>query len=246
MDLPKWALNTCRDGDSTAATGPGSASPQWDVLYNNQDFPCCSFWPLPLILSLCSSKGRCFCLLHNLLICSWDQLSDPTWTFCSLDWTNPALAASSYTSPVPLPWSLQWLDSLEFANIFLVLRSPKLDTLLQTFPHKCWREVCKHFLQACWLHLVTLPNMRLTSLSEGHEGQTADCSSAWGVLRPGLRKSSDQTDRASLITFTLEMSQCFTQQGFYKNDSIFHSANVASWLLQKAQLQLSWQGQVTS
>lgn len=118
----------------------------WRLLSRSgQLVPEFNHWHLPRLqrsLLLCTAKSILIPFIINPIGSCREQFN----LLCAL--LFKAQQASSFSSPMscaPAPRHL--CDMLQHVHVFLVLGSPKLDTGLQMWSHKCQEERKKHFAQ---------------------------------------------------------------------------------------------------
>jgi len=68
--------------------------------------------------------------------------------FSSPDWIFPVPSASPHKICAPGPSQLCWpsLDTLQCLNVFLVVKGPKLNTVVEVWPQQYWVQRDDHFL----------------------------------------------------------------------------------------------------
>ena len=141
----KRNLNTTRVSDSTTSLGSPfqcltTLSEMKFFLISSLNHPWCMLRPFPLVLSLLPRRRcqppPCQNLPSGGFFSGRDWL-DP-WA-SSPDWTTPVPSAVLFKTCAPDPSKrhLSSLDTLQGCNVFLVARGPKLNTVIEVWPHHC-------------------------------------------------------------------------------------------------------------
>ena len=144
-------MNTSRDGDFSTPLGSlchclsTLAEKKW-FLTQNLNLPWCNLKPLPLILSLLPGRRGQPPPHHNLLSGSCREGWGLPWASSSPDWTIPVPSATPHKTCAPDLSQFQCpsLDMLQGLKFFLLVKSPKLNTVLEVQPHQSWVQWDNH------------------------------------------------------------------------------------------------------